>query len=171
MLIDDLFQVAQLDAGGLVIQPTTCSLSDLLSDTLESFSALARELGVRLNGSCDPGVDPVSLDSPRIGRLLNNLIGNALRHTPVGGEVAVSAWREGKWVHISVADSGEGISPDDLPHIFERFYRGDKSRNRGTGGSGLGLAIAQGIARAHGGDIVAQSVPGVGTTFHIHMPA
>ncbi len=171
MLIDDLFQVAQLDAGGLVIQPAACSLSDLLSDTLESFSALARERGVTLSGSAAPGVDPVTLDAPRIGRLLNNLIGNALRHTPSGGAVTISAWREGAQIHLTVADTGEGISADDLPRIFERFYRGEKSRNRGTGGSGLGLAIARGIARAHGGDILAESSPGVGATFRIHFPA
>ena len=171
MLIDDLFQVAQLDAGGLVIQPISCSLSDLISDTLESFSALSRERGLSLSGSVAPGVDPVILDSQRIGRLLNNLIGNALRYTPSGGSVTVSVWREGAQVHITVADSGEGISADDLPHIFERFYRGEKSRNRGTGGAGLGLAIALGIARAHGGEIAVESQPGVGTTFRVTIPA
>ena len=171
MLIDDLFQIAQLDAGGMIIQPAKCSLSDLMSDTLESFSALARERGVSLGGSVAPGVDPVTLDSPRIGRLLNNLIGNALRHTPAAGSVSVSAWRDGAQIHIRVADTGEGISPDDLPHIFERFYRGEKSRNRDTGGAGLGLAIARGIVRAHRGDISAESQPGAGTTFHISLPA
>ncbi len=171
MLIDDLFQIAQLDAGGIIIQPAACSLSDLISDTLESFSALARERGVSLGGSVATGVDPVTLDSPRIGRLLNNLIGNALRHTPASGSVTISAWRAGAQIHIRVADTGEGISPDDLPHIFERFYRGEKSRNRDTGGAGLGLAIARGIVRAHGGDITAESQPGAGTTFHISLPA
>jgi signal transduction histidine kinase len=171
ILIDDLFQVAQLDAGGIVVQTSVCSLSDLLSDTLESFSALAREYNVTLTGSIAPGVDPVTLDSQRIGRLLNNLIRNALQHTPPSGAVTVSAWREADQIHINVADTGEGINPDDLPHIFERFYRGEKSRNRDTGGSGLGLAIAQGIARAHGGDILVESKPGAGTTFFIHLPA
>lgn len=171
MLIDDLFQVAQLDAGGLVPQIATCSLSDLISDTLESFSALARERAVSLAGSAASDVDPVTLDSLRIGRVLNNLIGNAMRHTPAGGAVAVSAWRAGPEVHLTVSDTGEGISPDDLPFIFERFYRGEKSRNRGSGGSGLGLAIARGIVQAHGGDISAESQPGVGTTFHVRLPA
>ena len=124
-----------------------------------------------LGGSVAPGVDPVTLDAPRIGRLLNNLISNALRHTPSGGSVAVSVWREGAQVHIRIADTGEGISPGDLPHIFERFYRGEKSRNRDMGGAGLGLAIARGIARAHRGDIAAESQPGAGTTFHINLPA
>ncbi len=171
LLIDDLFQVAQLDAGGLVIQRAVCSLSDLVSDTLESFSAMASERGIRLSGSIAPGVDPVFLDSPRIGRLLNNLISNALRYTPSGGAVTVAAWREDAQIQLTVVDSGEGISPDDLPHVFERFYRGEKSRNRGTGGSGLGLAIAQGIARAHGGDISAMSNPDAGMTFFIELSA
>jgi two-component system sensor histidine kinase BaeS len=171
LLINDLFQVAQLDAGGLVIQPAACSLSDLISDTLESFSAMARERGVNLSGSAAASVDPVTLDSPRIGRLLNNLIGNALRYTPSGGSVTVSAWREGAQVYLTVVDTGEGINADDLPHIFERFFRGEKSRNRGMGGAGLGLAIARGIVRAHGGSITAESQPGEGTTFRIILPA
>ena len=170
LLIDDLFQIAQLDAGGLVLQATPCSLSDLISDTLESFSALARENGIVLSGSTAPGVDPVVLDAPRIGRMLNNLIGNAVHHTPCGGAVTITTWREGLQVYITVADSGEGISPEDLPHIFERFYRGEKSRNRSTGGSGLGLAIAQGIAREHGGTINVESQLGVGTTCRIVLP-
>jgi signal transduction histidine kinase len=171
LLLDDLFQVAQLDAGGMVIQPADCSLSDLISDTLESFSALANERGVTLGGSAAADIDPVRLDGPRIGRVLNNLIGNALRHTPAGGAVTVSARREQGLILIEVSDSGEGISPEDLPHVFERFYRGEKSRNRDTGGSGLGLAIARGIVRAHGGEIRAQSQPEAGTTFHVSLPA
>lgn len=171
LLLDDLFQVAQLDAGGLVIQPTTCSLADLISDALETFSALANERRVTLTGTAAPNLDPVLLDAPRIGRVLNNLIGNALHHTPPQGQVSISAHRETNQVVIEVADSGEGISPQDLPHIFERFYRGDKSRNRHTGGAGLGLAIARGIVQAHGGEIWVSSQPGAGTTFHIVLPA
>ena len=171
MLIDDLVQVAQIDAGGLVIQPAACSISDLLSDTLESFSAMAREKGVTLSGSAASDVDPVFLDAPRIGRVLNNLIGNALRHTPASGKVNIFAWREDSQIHITVEDSGEGIPPEDLPYIFERFYRGEKSRNRGTGGSGLGLAISRGIVQAHGGDISVESQLEVGTTLHLHLPA
>ena len=170
VLIDDLFQVAQLDAGGLVIQPAPCSLSDLVSDTLESFSALAHERGVSLSGSAAPGTDPATLDAPRLGRALTNLVGNALRHTPAGGAVTVSTYRADGSIHIEVADTGEGISPGDLAHIFDSFYRGEKSRNRGTGGSGLGLAIARGIVRAHEGEIWAESQPGQGATFRISLP-
>lgn len=170
MLIDDLFQVAQLDAGGMVIQPTTCSLADLISDTLESFNALAQERGLTLSGSAGPGIDPATLDAQQIGRVLNNLIGNALQHTRPGGTVDVSARRDGAHIRIAVSDSGDGVEPDDLLHIFDRFYRGEKSRNRDLGGSGLGLAIARGIIQAHNGEIWAESQPGVGTTFHIRLP-
>lgn len=170
-LINDLFQVAQLDAGGLVIQPVRCSLADLISDTLESFSALAQQQQVALSGSADANVDPAYIDVERMGRVLNNLIANALRHTPPGGIVTVTARRSGARAVVEVSDTGEGIPPDDLPHIFERFYRGNKSRGPAGGSAGLGLTIAAGIVRAHGGDIRVESAPGQGTLFLIDLPA
>ncbi len=170
LLIDDLFQMAQLDAGGLPLNRADASLADLVSDTLESFSELAARQGVTLSGSVDPGADPVRMDTQRIGRVLNNLIGNALRHTPPGGEVEVRARRTGSNVEVTVRDSGEGIRSEDLPRVFERFYRSEKSRSRATGGSGLGLAIAQGIVRAHGGEIRVESAPGQGTRFIFTLP-
>jgi signal transduction histidine kinase len=148
--------MAQLDAGGVPIDLAEASLADLISDTLESFSELAARRQVKLDGRVDAGVDPVMMDTQRIGRVLNNLIGNALRHTPGGGEIKVLARRTGAGVEVTVSDSGEGIRAEYLPHIFESFYRGDKSRRRTTGGSGLGLAIARGIVLAHGGGIEAQ---------------
>jgi signal transduction histidine kinase len=159
-LIDDLFQMAQLDAGGIPLEKAESSLADLISDTLESFSELASRQGVTLEGSAQPDVDPVLMDTQRIGRVLNNLVGNALRHTPAGGKVEVRARRTGPGVEVTVRDSGEGIRPEDLPRIFESFFRGEKSRSRATGGSGLGLAIARGIVQAHGGDIAVTSQPG-----------
>ncbi len=168
-LIDDLFQMAQLDTVGIPLDRTESSLADLISDTLESFSALAQEQDVQLQGRAEPGVDPVLMDSQRIGRVLNNLVGNALRHTPAGGQVELRAQRTNRGVEVSVQDSGEGIRPEDLPHIFERFYRGEKSRSRATGGSGLGLAIARGIVQAHEGEIRADSRPG-DTCFTFWLP-
>lgn len=169
-LIDDLFQMSQLDAGGFPLNRAKSSLGDLVSDTLESFSELAYRESVRLEGRVEPDVDPVQMDTQAIGRVLNNLIGNALRHTTAGGEITVHARRTGQSVEVSVRDSGEGIRAEDLPHIFERFYRGEKSRNRGTGGAGLGLAIARGIVRAHGGDIRVESDIGKGTMFIFTIP-
>ncbi len=130
-LIDDLFQMSQLDTAK---------------------------------------VDPVFMDTQAIGRVFNNLISNALRHTPAGGAIKIQARRTSQGVEVMVSDTGEGIRPQDIPHIFERFYRGEKSRNRGTGGAGLGLAIARGIVRAHGGDIRVESATGKGTRFTFHIP-
>jgi len=170
LLIDDLFQMAQLDAGGLPLHRENASLSDLVSDTLESFTELAARQRVTLSGSVDPDVDPLYMDTQRIGRMLNNLISNALRHTPAEGQIELRARQAGTNVEVTVRDTGEGIRAEDLSHIFERFYRGEKSRSRATGGSGLGLAITQGIARAHGGEIRVESTPGKGTLFIITLP-
>ena len=169
VLIDDLFQMAQLDAGGIPLDKADSSLSDLISDTLESFSELASRQNISLEGSADPKVDPVIMDTQRIGRVLNNLIGNALRYTPKGGMVEVRAQRAGSSVEVSVRDSGDGIRPEDIPNIFQSFYRGEKSRSRSTGGAGLGLAIARGIVRAHGGEIRVESKPG-NTCFIFSLP-
>ncbi|MEJ2733575.1 MAG: HAMP domain-containing sensor histidine kinase [Anaerolineae bacterium] len=170
LLIDDLFELAQLEAGGLRLEILPNSLSDLISDTLESFSELAARQGVTLGGSVGPGVDPVPLDARQVGRVLANLVGNALRHTPSGGEVQVEARRTAEGVQVEVRDTGEGIEAEDLPHIFERFYRSEKSRSRTSGGAGLGLAIAKGIVEAHGGQIGAESTPGQGTRFCFSLP-
>jgi signal transduction histidine kinase len=170
LLIDDLFQMAQIDAGGLQLDLAPNSLGDLISDTLESFSELAARQGISLEGTVDPDVDPVCMDAARIGRVLNNLVGNALRHTSAQGRVQVCARRQGPRVEVCVSDTGEGIHPQDIPHIFEQFYRGEKSRSRATGGAGLGLAIARGIVQAHGGEIRVESEPGEGTRFIFSLP-
>jgi len=170
LLIDDLFQVSQLDAGGIPLNLEPASLSDLISDTLENFSGLASQQGVVLTGSAAPGIDPLQMDVQRIGRVLNNLVSNALRYTPTGGTVSVQAKVVAETVRVTVQDSGEGIAPNDLPHVFDRFYRGEKSRNQATGGSGLGLAIAKGIVEAHGGQIDVESNPGRGARFHFCLP-
>ena len=118
----------------------------------------------------EQNVDPVFMDTQAIGRVLNNLISNALRHTSAGGSIHVSARRTDKGVEVTVNDTGEGIRAEDIPHIFESFYRGEKSRNRDTGGAGLGLAIARGIVRAHGGDIRLESQASKGTRFIFQIP-
>jgi signal transduction histidine kinase len=170
-LIDDLFQMSQLDAGGFPLHRAQASLNDLVSDTLETFSQLAKQQEITLEGSVESDVDPVFMDTQAIGRVFNNLISNALRHTPSQGRISVWVRRTSTGVEVTVSDTGEGIRTEDIPHIFERFYRGDaaRSRKRGTG-AGLGLAIARGILRAHGGDIRVESELGKGTQFTFQIP-
>jgi signal transduction histidine kinase len=170
ILIDDLFDMAQIDAGGLRLDLRPNSLSDLISDTLESFTELAAGREVSLKGDVDPGVDPVVLDARQIGRVLANLVSNSLRHTPAQGSVTIHAQMQPDAVRVEIADTGEGIPPEDLPYVFDRFYRAEKSRSRSTGGAGLGLAIAKGIVEAHGGRIGVRSTPGQGATFTFTLP-
>ncbi|MGD2026399.1 MAG: HAMP domain-containing sensor histidine kinase [Anaerolineales bacterium] len=165
VLIDDLFQIAKLDAGGLSLNRSSNSLSDLISDTLESFSSTAKHRDIYLTGEVEPRIDPVWMDAQQIGRVLNNLVSNAIRYTPAGGKVEILARRSGDLTEVHVRDNGDGIPQADLPHIFESFYRGEKSRSRATGGAGLGLAIARGVVEAHGGEIQVNSTPGEGTDF------
>lgn len=170
-LIDDLFELAQLDAGGLVLDMSWHSLSDMISDTLESFRALAEQRGITLAGEVSADVDPVLLNVPKIGRVLANLLGNALRYTPDGGEVYLAATRTAGGVKVTVQDSGPGFNPDDLPRLFEQFYRGEQARSRATGGAGLGLAIARGIVEAHNGRIWAENAPRQGALVSFILPS
>ena len=170
LLIDDLFQVSQLDAGGIPLNLEPASLADLISDTLENFSGQASQQQIQLTGRASPEIDPVSMDVQRIGRVLNNLVDNAFRYTREGGSISIQAEAASGRVRVTVQDSGDGISPTDLPHVFDRYYRGEKSRNQATGGTGLGLAIAKGIVEAHGGQIGVESSPGKGASFHFWLP-
>jgi signal transduction histidine kinase len=169
-LIDDLFELAQLDAGGLVLELSLHSLSDLISDSLESLRPLALQRHIDLNGQVSPDLDPVWLNAPKISRVLTNLISNALRYTPQGGKVYVAAERTPAGVQVTVQDSGPGFNPDDLPRVFEQFYRGEQARSRSTGGAGLGLAIARGIVEAHHGRIWAENIAGQGALVGFILP-
>lgn len=169
-LIDDLFEMAQLDAGGHKLHLRSNSISDLISDTVESFSASAAKKGISITGDIGPNIDPVICDAQQIGRVFTNLIGNAVRYCPNGSQIQVVAYRTALGLVVSVIDNGDGIPAEDLPHIFEQFYRGEKSRNRSTGGTGLGLAISRSIVEAHGGTIMVESQVGLGTNFTITLP-
>lgn len=167
-LIDDLSELARIDAGGLALERMPFPIGDLASDAIESMQVLASERGVALTGSVADDVGSLSVSPQHIQRVLVNLIGNALAHTPAGGEVCVEARRRGDAVRVEVRDTGRGIAPADLPHVFDRFYRGEPSRRRGVvgrgGGMGLGLVIAKELIEAHGGRIGIESTLGKGTT-------
>ncbi len=172
-LLDDLFELAQLDAGYQELKFEWINLSDLISDTLESFAARAAAQSVTLEGSVDPEVDPVWAAPDKLSRILDNLLSNALRHTPENGSIQLQADIYDNKIRVLVKDSGNGISPKDLPHIFDRFYRGEKSRSRETeeiGGVGLGLTIVKGLVEAHGGEIQVESKAGEGTKFWFTLP-
>jgi len=159
VLLDDLFELAQLEAGGATLQRAPYALSDLISDCLESFSAVAEQRGIALAGDV-AALPTVAIDAGKIARVLANLVDNALRHTPPGRHVTLSAEPVANGVVVSVEDSGPGFDTADLPYVFEQFYRGEQARSRATGGAGLGLAIARGIVEAHGGRIWAENHAG-----------
>jgi signal transduction histidine kinase len=174
-LIDDLFELAQLDAGVELSERMPLSPADLVSDTLNGLRPQAEARGVSLVGSAK--ASPAALAAPqKLERVLYNLVANAIRHTPAGGVVTIRvaptpAVGQPLQLCFEVDDTGEGVAPEDLPRVFERFYRGEKSRSRATGGAGLGLAIARGIVEAHGGRIWIESERGRGTTVRFTIPA
>ena len=169
-LIRDLLELSQIDAGVLRLDIETGSIEALIQDTLESFQAQAQKEGLSLHGDVTPQIGPVLLDSMRIYRVLSNLVQNSILHTPASGTVIIEARDIGTEVQVSVADSGDGIQPGEIPHIFERFYSGEPAPYRERRGAGLGLAIARGLVEAHGGRIWAESVPGQGSRFNFTLP-
>lgn len=168
-LIDDLFEVSQLDSGLLQLRRETSSISDLVSDTVEALRPQAEQRNLVLLGDAPASLPAVEIDVPRMQRVLYNLVQNALRHTPADGSVLIRAFATDEEVRICVEDTGEGIEESELPRIFDRFYRGDRARNRDAG-SGLGLTIARGIVELHGGTIWAFSERGRGAAFTFALP-
>jgi signal transduction histidine kinase len=169
-LVEDLRTLALAEAGQLPLEKRATDLKALIHSTLASFEAQAAAQQVRLRAELAPDLPAVELDPDRMQQTIGILISNALRYTPRQGSITVMAKADSASVTIEVADTGSGIAPEDLPHVFDRFYRADKSRARESGGSGLGLAIAKGIVEAHGGSIAARSEAGHGTTLQIRLP-
>jgi signal transduction histidine kinase len=170
-LINDLQLLAVSDSGelDLVYQPD--SITRVISNTAASMQPLIKAKGILLVLELPDELSSVKIDSQRVSQVLHNLIDNAIRHTPQDGQILISAHEDKGYIKISVSDTGEGIPPEDLPHIFERFYRVDKSRARATGGTGLGLTIAKRLVEAHGGTIEVHSEPGKGSHFAFTLPA
>ena len=171
-LVEDLRTLALADAGELRLERGIVEMSKLASNVLDRFRPEANNRDVELvfEDRLAPGLPGSNLDGGRIEQVLNNLLSNALRHTPGGGKITLNLAQEGGQVVVRVADSGPGIPEEALPHIFERFYRADKARSRLDGGTGLGLAIARQLALAHGGDLTAQNGPQGGAEFTLRLP-
>ncbi len=168
-LVDDLQTLSVAEAGKLALDRSPVALRDLVEGAIEGFRARVAERAVTLRSTVSD-LPPVSADASRIGQVLRNLLANAATHTPEGGTIEVAARADRRYVTVSVTDTGPGIAPAHLPHVFERFYRADPSRARATGGAGLGLAIVKGIVEAHGGTVGVASDPGRGATFHFTLP-
>ncbi len=167
-LVEDLLLLAKADAGRLPLEEALVELDTLVLETYNQARLLSNGVNVQL-GQIDQA--QVMGDSDRLKQLLLNLATNGLKYTPHGGTVTLSIRRTNGWVMVDVSDTGVGIPPEDLPNIFDRFYRVDKARARAMGGTGLGLSIAKWIAEAHGGDLTVSSVVDVGSTFTLKLPA
>lgn len=169
-LVDDLQELALTEAGALKLLPQAEDISELIGQAVARVRVQAVTKGVSASLDLPSKLPSVNIDSQRIRQVLLNLLENAIAHTENGGSIVVTAETQDNWVKVSVTDTGEGIPAEDLPNIFERFYRVDKSRARATGGSGLGLTIAKGLVEAHGGKIEADSEPGRGSRFTFTLP-
>jgi signal transduction histidine kinase len=170
-LVDDLRDLSLAEAGQLPLQRCPTSLAEIVDQAVEAARPRAEVQGIALRADLPDGLPPVDVDARRVGQVLRNLVENGLTHTPPGGEVRVSARPAGGGVEVRVEDTGAGIAAADLPYVFERFYRADKSRSRATGGAGLGLSIARQLVEAHGGRMGVESTEGQGSAFFFTLPS
>jgi len=166
-LLGDLLLLARADTGGLPLRHEPVELDNTLFEVYRQVSRIAKPVAVELTA-----VDQATIlgDEDRLKQLILNLVDNGIKYTQPGGAVRLSLAKDSGWAQLTVSDTGIGIPAEDLPHIFDRFYRVDKARGRAQGGSGLGLAIAKWIVQAHGGAIRVESVMGQGTTFVVTLP-
>ena len=185
-LVGDLRELAQAESGQLALEVRPVEVEPLVRGALAPFEAAAAERGVALRAELPGELPPVQADPGRVCQVLQNLVANALRYTPSGGRITLTACIDDEQsttghqsqcvvspplaVVFQVSDTGQGIAAADLPHVFERFWRADRSRSREGGGSGLGLAIARQIVVAHGGEIGVSSAPGTGSQFWFRLP-
>ncbi len=178
-LTADLRDLSTAESGQLKLQLAATDMIDLIRRKLPTFAAPAKEKGIELASALPQDAPRIEVDADRMEQVLGNLMTNAIRHTPPGGKITVSArvidqdtvhGIDGPNLVVSVADTGEGISPEHLPHVFDRFYRVEESRSRGEGGAGLGLAIVKQMSEVHGGRVWVESELGKGSTFHVALP-
>jgi signal transduction histidine kinase len=169
-LVEDLRVLTLADAGELHIEAEPVEMRALVQDVVKRVQVTAQAKKVDLSARVPDVPLYVSGDAQRLTQVLLNLLTNALQYTPPGGQIVASARRVEGEVRVAVQDTGEGIAPGDLPHVFERFYRADQARSRDTGGSGLGLSIARSLVEAQGGTITVESQPGRGSIFTVSLP-
>jgi len=169
-LVADLRDLSLAEAGELRLEKQRADLRDVIRQTVTVIEPRLASKRIVLTVKLPDEPVPVEIDPQRIQQVLLNILSNAERYTPEGGQITLSAFTRRAEVRVSVTDNGPGIAPEELPYVFERFWRGDRSRSRATGGTGLGLAIAKQFVEAHGGQIWAESTPGKGSTFTFSLP-
>jgi len=166
-LIGDLLDARQIESGRFLVEMRSELPSAVVRDAIDMLQPIAASKGQRLDTAIEPDLPAVPLDGARIQQVISNLVGNAIKFSPAGSVITMSAQRRAGALRISVADTGPGILPDELPRIFDRYWQG---KGRARGGLGLGLAIAKAIVEAHGGCLGVSSEPGAGTTFYFDVP-
>ena len=169
-LVDDLRTLSLSESGELALQRSLVEPAALLERSASAYTVRAAEKGVTIQVESAPDLPTIDVDVERIGQVLANLLDNSLKHTPSGGSIRLLATAATEAVEISVQDSGPGIPPEDLPYVFDRFYRGKQTSGRILDGSGLGLAISRALVELHGGQMSVESGVGQGTTINIHLP-
>jgi len=165
----ELLELSRIESGQVPLELKMASPAQLISSAADRMKMQAERAGLNLTTDCADDLPEIRADLPRLQQVLVNLIHNSVKFTPAGGGITLSAKMDGKSIRFSVRDTGQGIPAEDLPRIFERFYRVDRSRT--GGGTGLGLSIARHIVEAHGGSIRAESREGEGSTFYFDIPA
>ncbi|MBF8256136.1 MAG: hypothetical protein HW375_1043 [Anaerolineales bacterium] len=169
-LVEDLRTLTRADAGELALARRPIDIGDLVARAVSAYQPQATTADVDLTAETQAGLEPIELDPDRMLQVLNNLVANALFHTPAGGRIVVRGTMASSGIRLTVQDSGPGFPPEDVGRVFDRFYRSDDARRREDGGSGLGLTIARSIVEAHGGTIEAQNTPGEGAAIIIELP-
>jgi signal transduction histidine kinase len=169
-LVDQLRQVSLFEVGAEKLDYSRLQLRSVVADTLEVLAPALERKRVTVRNEISEELPDVNADSDRLIEILLNLFDNAMRHTPEDGQIRVNAIQDGRFVRISISDTGTGIRADDREHIFDRFYRVDASRSKETGGTGLGLSIVRALVEAHGGTIQAESSPDGGAEFTFTLP-
>jgi two-component system sensor histidine kinase BaeS len=170
-LVRDLRTLSQVESGRLGLTTAPASLGALVSPIVNATETEARRRGVTLTFSEEPGLPPALMDRDRVSQIVENLLSNALRYTSAGGAVTVALSREpGPSLLVTVADTGQGISAEDLPYIFNRYYRGTRPAEKRAGGSGIGLAVVKELVEAHQGRVWVDSADGKGSSFHFTLP-
>jgi two-component system sensor histidine kinase BaeS len=169
-IVGDLLDLSRLEGGGESFDAQDVPLEDLFGRVVARHEHAAEQKGVEIATNIAPGAEIVTGDPMRLEQALQNLAANALRHTPKGGRISLDASLDHGAIVVSVSDTGSGIAPEHLPHVFDRFYKVDPSRAGKTAGSGLGLSIVKAIVERHNGSVIAANRPGGGTLFTIKFP-